>query len=227
MNFSNAEEQEAYEFSIPEDFLCPLTRLLFQDPVTLETGQTYEREAITAWFSKGCISCPVTGNLLLYQAVPPTNLILKRVIDKWKTDHVEHLLDLLSQVVAAAEGCIEKKNKEGHDSRTICILRQLLSVLSKDERITNARRIMSFGGLQFLLRRFHCSKTREKSFILPLLSCCIEADAGCRNVIAEKINPSSLLELLRSEKLKSRTNAVLLLNELICLNRYLFVLVKK
>jgi hypothetical protein len=30
--------------SIPQDFVCPLTRQLFEDPVTLETGQTFERE---------------------------------------------------------------------------------------------------------------------------------------------------------------------------------------
>ncbi|KAI3449899.1 hypothetical protein Pfo_006564 [Paulownia fortunei] len=200
--------------SIPKDFLCPLTGLFFEDPVTLETGQTFERKAITDWFGRGCITCPVTRKTLQCQAVPPTNLILKRVIDKWKTDHFEHLLALLSQVAA---GCNE--NVEVNDNMTIFILGQLLTVFSQDERIMNARQIISSGGLQFLLRRFHCANTQEKTFILPMLSCCIEADAGCRNDIARNINQSNLLELLHSEQLKSRTNAVLLLTELICLNR--------
>ncbi|KAK6164245.1 hypothetical protein DH2020_001109 [Rehmannia glutinosa] len=193
--------------SIPKDFLCPLTGLLFEDPVTLETGQTFDRKAITDWFAKGHITCPVTRKTLQCQAVPPTNLILKRVISKWKTDHFEHLLPLLSS------------NVEANGNIIICTLGQFFTVFSKDERIMNARRIMSFGGLQLILRRFQCADIQEKTYILPLLSCCIEADAGCRNDIARNINGRSLLELLHGEQLESRTNAVLLLTELICLNR--------
>lgn len=196
--------------------------LLFKDPVTLETGQTFEREAIADWFDKGCITCPVTRKTLQCQAVPPTNLILKRVVDKWKTDHIEHLLALLSQLAAGSN-----ENIGMNDNLTICILGQLLPVFSKDERIINARRVISFGGLQFLMRRFHSANTQEKTFILTLLCCCIEADAGCRNDIARNINQSNLLELLHNEELKSRTNAVLLLTELICYNRYLVLLVNK
>ncbi|KAL0435478.1 UNVERIFIED_CONTAM: putative E3 ubiquitin-protein ligase LIN [Sesamum radiatum] len=218
----HAEQQENFDdlrgkpslFSIPKDFLCPLTGLLFEDPVTLETGQTFEREAIIDWFGKGWLTCPVTRKTLQCRAVPPTNLILKRVIDKWKADHFDHLLALLSQLAAGLN-----ENIEVHDSMTICMLEQLSTVFSKDERIMNARRIISFGGLQFLLRRFHCGSTEERTFILPLLSYCIEADSGCRNDVARNINRSILLQLLHGEHLKLRTDAVLLLAELICLNR--------
>ncbi|KAL0389396.1 UNVERIFIED_CONTAM: putative E3 ubiquitin-protein ligase LIN [Sesamum calycinum] len=95
-------------FSIPKDFLCPLTGLLFEDPVTLETGQTFEREAIIDWFGKGWLTCPVTRKTLQCRAVPPTNLILKRVIDKWKADHFEHLLALLSQLAAGCRNDVAK-----------------------------------------------------------------------------------------------------------------------
>ncbi|KAJ0974272.1 hypothetical protein J5N97_016237 [Dioscorea zingiberensis] len=33
----------------PKDFVCPITGQLFNDPVTLETGQTFERRAIEEW----------------------------------------------------------------------------------------------------------------------------------------------------------------------------------
>jgi len=222
----NAENHEDFSgkpslCSIPKDFLCPMTGLLFEDPVTLETGQTFGREAITDWFDKECTkTCPVTKKTLQFQAVPPTNLILKRVIDKWKTDHFEHLLALLSQVAAGSN-----ENTEVNNSMTICIFQQLLTVFSKDERIMNARRVISLGGLQLLLRGFHSGNTQEKTLILPLLCCCIEVDAGCRNDIARNINLSNLLELLHSGQLNLRTNSVLLLSELVCFNRYLFILV--
>ena len=33
--------------------LCPLSHELMRDPVTLSSGITYDREAITAWFAGG------------------------------------------------------------------------------------------------------------------------------------------------------------------------------
>ncbi|KAJ6945095.1 hypothetical protein NC651_000201 [Populus alba x Populus x berolinensis] len=70
--------------SIPHDFICPLTGQLFEDPVTLETGQTFEREAIREWFDQGNKTCPVSGKTLACSTVPLTNSILKLVIDSWK-----------------------------------------------------------------------------------------------------------------------------------------------
>ncbi|KAL9169035.1 hypothetical protein ABFS82_04G053000 [Erythranthe guttata] len=205
-NHENYEKPHSVN-SMPEDFLCPLTGLLFEEPVTLETGQTFERESIIDWFNKGFLTCPVTRKTLRSRAAPPVNLILKRVIDKWKTDHFEHLFTLLSR-------------EESDESTTVCIIQQLLGVFSKDERIINARRIISSGGLQFLMRRFDSArKAEDKSSILPLLLFCIEADVASRNIIARNINRWNLLELLHTEHIKSRTNAVLLLMELICLNR--------
>ena len=74
--------------SIPQDFICPLTGQLFEEPVTLETGQTFERKAIKAWFDQGNTTCPVTAkNLECKQLVPFTNLVLKRVIETWKSQN--------------------------------------------------------------------------------------------------------------------------------------------
>ncbi|XP_038999024.1 putative E3 ubiquitin-protein ligase LIN-1 [Hibiscus syriacus] len=109
---------------------------LFEDPVTLETGQTFERMAIKEWFNQGKRTCPVTGKSLDYSSLPHTNVILKH----------------------------------------------------------NAR-------------------------VAALLSCCIEADSVCRYQIARDINKQCLFELVCSEQVSSRTNAVMLLTELICLSR--------
>ncbi|KAJ7009518.1 hypothetical protein NC653_000265 [Populus alba x Populus x berolinensis] len=60
----------------PHDFICPLTGQLFEDPVTLETGQTFEREAIGERFDHGNRTCPVTGKTLACSTVPLANSIL-------------------------------------------------------------------------------------------------------------------------------------------------------
>ncbi|CAL5425668.1 unnamed protein product [Camellia sinensis] len=210
-NFENIDEESSCS-SIPRDFICPLTGLLFEDPVTLETGQTFERAAITEWFNQGYRTCPVTEKTLESQSVPHTNFILKRVIDSWKSVRCRHLLAFASQQEGEHRPKLEAE-------RAAFILQHLLTSFSKEERITNAKLLMSLGGLQFLVRRFDSGNLTEKTTVAALFSSCIEADNGCRNYIARNIKKPCLLELIHSKQVKSRENAVLLLTELICLDR--------
>eukprot|EP01018_Ginkgo_biloba_P029292 Gb_13711 [translate_table: standard] len=78
---------------IPKDFVCPVTDQLFEDPVTLETGQTYERSAIQEWLSRGNTTCPISRQRLESLTLPNTNFVLKRVVDAWKTEHSGFLKD--------------------------------------------------------------------------------------------------------------------------------------
>ncbi|KAL8209350.1 hypothetical protein R6Q57_006082 [Mikania cordata] len=68
----------------PKDFVCPITTHLFSDPVTLETGQTYERKAIQQWLERGNSTCPITRQKLHSTQLPKTNYILKHLITSWK-----------------------------------------------------------------------------------------------------------------------------------------------
>ncbi|XVE96847.1 hypothetical protein REPUB_Repub02eG0258400 [Reevesia pubescens] len=71
----------------PKDFVCPITGQIFIDPVTLETGQTYERKAIEEWLNRGNTTCPITRQPLSSSALPKTNYVLKRLITSWKEQH--------------------------------------------------------------------------------------------------------------------------------------------
>lgn len=68
----------------PKDFVCPITSNLFNDPVTLETGQTYERRAIQEWLDRGNSTCPITRQKLQSTQLPKTNYVLKRLIGSWQ-----------------------------------------------------------------------------------------------------------------------------------------------
>ncbi|XP_045822566.1 LOW QUALITY PROTEIN: putative E3 ubiquitin-protein ligase LIN-1 [Trifolium pratense] len=68
----------------PKDFVCPITSNIFDDPVTLETGQTYERKAIEEWFNRGNTACPITRQNLQNTKLPKTNYVLKRLVASWK-----------------------------------------------------------------------------------------------------------------------------------------------
>jgi len=205
--------------SIPQDFVCPLTRQLFEDPVTLETGQTFEREAIRKWFNQGNRTCPITGKTLECPTIPLTNFILKRMIDSWKLERCNHLLSFASQIF---------KNSEAYDSRqrnedALFILEKLLASSSREERLTNAKHLISLGVLEFLIKRFEFGSLEEKTLVAALLSCCIEAESSCRNHIAIKIDKQCLFELLHGNQSKSARNVVGLLIELVCLSRLVMI----
>lgn len=65
----------------PEMLQCPIAMDLMTDPVTVSTGQTYDRESITRWIKAGCHTCPVTGERLRTADVVP-NAALRGIIER-------------------------------------------------------------------------------------------------------------------------------------------------
>ncbi|KAH0727974.1 hypothetical protein KY285_000129 [Solanum tuberosum] len=200
--------------NIPQEFICPLTGLIFEDPVTLETGQTFERASIKSWISKGNRTCPVTRRSLECQNVPCSNFILKRVITNWKSEHWRQLLAYFSKLAGNSGGHGWLKNEIA-----VSVLEQLLIALNQDQRKAALVQLLSLGSLQFLIERFNRGNAREKICVSVLLCSCIEADTNCRNVVARNVDKIRLLNLLQREELVLRRNTFLLLTELICLNR--------
>lgn len=71
-----------HEIEVPEDFVCPITHEILQDPVLIEDGFTYERSAILEWFSKEKITSPMT-NAVLTSTEVYSNDKLKREIENY------------------------------------------------------------------------------------------------------------------------------------------------
>ncbi|OEL20723.1 hypothetical protein BAE44_0018257 [Dichanthelium oligosanthes] len=191
--------------TVPSDFLCPLTRQIFNNPVTIETGQTFERHAMVQWLDRGFTTCPVTGQELLSLSIPDTNRVLKRLIDSWKSEHCKNL-------VSGSTGLEEKL--------TVTVIDKVFNSTGEmSEKLDKARHLMAIGGIDFLLHRFQEGGGDEQQRVVEHLLFCIRAEGSCRNYVAIKIDGSSVLRLLHSEELSARGTAVELLTELICLRR--------
>ncbi|VFQ81890.1 unnamed protein product [Cuscuta campestris] len=67
---------------IPYYFRCPISLELMRDPVTVCTGQTYDRESIESWVATGNTTCPVTRAPLKEFSLIP-NHTLRRLIQDW------------------------------------------------------------------------------------------------------------------------------------------------
>ncbi|KAF2314695.1 hypothetical protein GH714_030059 [Hevea brasiliensis] len=61
----------------PEDFRCPISLELMLDPVTVSTGQTYDRSSIEKWFKAGNMICPKTGERLKNTELVPNTTFRK------------------------------------------------------------------------------------------------------------------------------------------------------
>ena len=76
-----------------DDFICPITQEIMDDPVIAVDGHTYDRIAIEEWFTHKRAS-PKTNSQLDSSALLPNHLI-KRQITEWKErqrkSHVRHI----------------------------------------------------------------------------------------------------------------------------------------
>ncbi|XP_072970903.1 U-box domain-containing protein 26-like [Typha angustifolia] len=71
---------------IPYHFRCPISLELMRDPVTVCTGQTYDRPSIESWVATGHTTCPVTRAPLADFTLIP-NHTLRRLIQEWCVAH--------------------------------------------------------------------------------------------------------------------------------------------
>jgi hypothetical protein len=87
-----------------EAFVCPLTKQVMQDPVTLENGQTYERVAIERWF-KECKEngrptlCPMTGQKV--DTTVKSSLALRNTIEEWTGRNEQARIEIVKQIVTS------------------------------------------------------------------------------------------------------------------------------
>ncbi|CAN4122535.1 unnamed protein product [Withania somnifera] len=74
--------EELDSIEVPSVFICPISLEPMQDPVTLCTGQTYEKSNILKWFALGHFTCPTTMQELWDDSTTP-NSTLHQLIYSW------------------------------------------------------------------------------------------------------------------------------------------------
>lgn len=65
---------------------CPITKSIFMDPVTISSGITYEREAISEWLSYNS-NCPITRKHIYENSrLVETNVMIKTLVERMLND---------------------------------------------------------------------------------------------------------------------------------------------
>ncbi|KAH6797869.1 hypothetical protein C2S52_022423 [Perilla frutescens var. hirtella] len=188
-----------------DTFFCPLTKKVMEDPVTIESGVTYEREGITKWFDRFAdaaeIVCPKSGQSVKSRTIS-SNVALKATIDEWKERNEAARI----KVARAALSLASTDNmvlEAIDDLRSIC-----------KSKPYNKVQIRSIGMLP-LLAKFLEYRSRSIRFVtLELLRQLAEDDEEGKDAIIKTVDISTIIKMLSSNHTPVRHASASLLLEL-------------
>jgi hypothetical protein len=79
--------------NVPDELVCPISQELMVDPVIVaETGQTYDRETITAWLHMHRTDPNTNCELRSKKLIP--NVAVRKLVNRWKDQHPEYMHEL-------------------------------------------------------------------------------------------------------------------------------------
>ncbi|KAL4185643.1 hypothetical protein AMTRI_Chr10g6960 [Amborella trichopoda] len=135
-----------------ETFFCPLTKKIMEDPVTIESGQTYERSAIIEWLKEfeddsNPPICPVT-RIELKSTSFATNTSLKSTIKEWKERNEASRIKLARAALSLAssecmiieamkdlQNLCRKREYNKHQIRNVGMIPPIAEFLKYDDKI--------------------------------------------------------------------------------------------
>ncbi|KAB2606873.1 U-box domain-containing protein 13-like [Pyrus ussuriensis x Pyrus communis] len=114
---------------IPDDFRCPISLELMNDPIIVSTGQTYERSCIEKWLEAGHVTCPKTQQSLSNTTLTP-NYALRSLIAQWcEANGIEPPKRPNSRPIKTTSACSPAER-----TKIEILLRKLMSVSPEDQR---------------------------------------------------------------------------------------------
>ncbi|XP_071733974.1 U-box domain-containing protein 44-like [Rutidosis leptorrhynchoides] len=191
---------------IYDAFICPLSKQIMKDPVTLENGQTYEREAIEKWFNeckeKGRkLVCPLTLEELKTMDMNPS-IALRNTIEEWNARNEAVQLELARK--SLTPGCPE--------SDVLRALRFIQQLATKN--ISNKHVIRNAELIPIIVETLKSTSRKVRLRALETLRIVVEDDDDNKEIMAEGDKVRTIVKFLSHEQSKEREEAVSLLFEL-------------
>ncbi|XWS34242.1 hypothetical protein CRYUN_Cryun21dG0023600 [Craigia yunnanensis] len=184
-----------------DTFFCPLTKQTMDDPI--ESGVTYERKA--EWFETfghlEDIICPTIG-LKLTSRVLSINVALKTIIEEWKNRNEAARIKAARAALSLASS----------DSIILEAIRDLQHICKRKRY--NKVHVLSVGILPLLIKLLGYKDRDVRCGALELLRRLTEEDDEAKEMIANIMDISALIELLSSSHQPVRYASLLFLLEL-------------
>lgn len=157
-----SQSDDSYHFErlhiepIYDAFVCPLTKQVMRDPVTLENGQTFDRKSIEKWF-KECresgrkLVCPLTLKELRSTDLKPS-IALRNTIEEWTARNEAAQLDMArrslnlssseSDVLLAlkyVQHICQKNRQSKHIAHNTGLIPMIVDMLKSSSRMVRCR----------------------------------------------------------------------------------------
>ncbi|XP_057776233.1 U-box domain-containing protein 43 [Salvia miltiorrhiza] len=191
---------------IYDAFLCPLTKQVMRDPVSLEDGQTYEREAIEKWLRECRESgrrpvCPLTLRELRSTELSPS-IALRHTIKEWNARNEASKLDM-------ARRSLSLSSSESDILQALRFVQRLCLHSPSNKRVVHDADLipMVVDVLKSSSRQVRCTA-------LETLRIVVEEDSDNKEIMAEGDTVRTIVKFLSHEQSKEREEAVSLLHEL-------------
>ncbi|KAL7109525.1 hypothetical protein ACP275_06G180800 [Erythranthe tilingii] len=212
----------------PPEFNCPISGVLMKHPVVLASGQTYEEQIIQQWLKEGHQTCPLTNQLLPHTALIP-NLSIKKMINNWCTLHrfeipihddetedysananAEHLIELLEKLSSSSSSTSDRADA----AKELRLLTKRFSSFRAlfGETKDAIPRLLS----PILIQNAYSDSDLRNDLVAIVLNISTHESSKKRIVAGENcpLAISFLVESLRDENVKTRSNAAAAISSL-------------
>ncbi|KAL8035330.1 hypothetical protein ABFX02_12G090600 [Erythranthe guttata] len=188
-----------------ETFYCPLTKTVMEDPVTIESGVTYERKAISDFFDKfedqNELVCPKSGKSIKSRNLS-TNVALKATIDEWKERNEAARIKVARAALSLASS----------DNMILEAIDDLQSVCRTNPY--NKVQIRNIGIIPSLAKFLEYRSRSIRQVTLELLKQLAEDDEEGQDIVAKTVDISTVIKMLSSSHTPVRHASASLLVEL-------------
>jgi len=202
--------------AVPAVFICPISLEPMVDPVTLCTGQTYERANISRWLALGHRTCPTTMQELWDDALTP-NATLRQLIAAWfsrrYTRFKKRSADFhgrAADLVHGLRGTAVPRRQPLKGQARVAALRELRTLAATHQSVTKA--IAESGGvalLTSLLGPFTSHAVGTEAVAILVSGVTLDADA--KTALMQPAKVSLVVDMLNEGAADTKINCVRLI----------------
>ncbi|PSR87914.1 U-box domain-containing protein [Actinidia chinensis var. chinensis] len=195
---------------VPPVFICPISLEPMQDPVTLCTGQTYERSNIVKWLNLGHFTCPTTMQELWDDSVTP-NRTLYHLICTWFSQKYLQMKKKSEDVQGRASELLDSIRKVKGQLR-VGALKELQQVVAA--HATARKAVVDEGGVLLLssLLGQLTSHAVGSEVVAILVNLTLNSESKTNLMQPEKI--SLMVDMLSEGSIETKINCTRLIGAL-------------
>ncbi|CAK7354268.1 unnamed protein product [Dovyalis caffra] len=203
--------QELESIEVPSVFICPISLDPMQHPVTLCTGQTYERSSILRWLSLGHCTCPTTMQELWDDTVTP-NRTLQQLIHGWFLQRYLAMRKRSEDMQGRAIELLDSLKKVKGQAR-VQILKELRHVVVAHSTTKNT--VMDEGGVALLSSLLGPFTTHAVGSEAIAILANLELDLPSKANLRQPAKISLIVDMLNDGSIETKINCTKLIQMLI------------